>query len=32
MPLLEALALVRRCHHQAQPIMAQLALLEEVLA
>ena len=32
MPLLEALALVRRCHPQAQPIMAQLALLEEVLA
>jgi len=30
--LLEALALVRRCHPEAQPIMAQLALLEEVLA
>lgn len=32
LPLLDALALVRRCHPQAQPIMAQLALLEEVLA
>ena len=31
MHVLEALALVRRCHPQAQPIMAQLALLEEVL-
>lgn len=32
LPLLEALAQVRRCHPQAQPIMAQLALLEQVLA
>jgi hypothetical protein len=29
--LLDALALVRRCHPQAQPILAQLALLEQVL-
>ncbi len=32
LPLLDALALVRRCHPPAQPITAQLALLEEVLA
>jgi hypothetical protein len=31
LPLLEALALVRRCHPPAQPILAQLALLEDVL-
>jgi hypothetical protein len=31
MPLLDALALVRRCHPQARPILAQLALLEQVL-
>jgi hypothetical protein len=31
MPLLDALALVRRCHPQARPILAQLALLERVL-
>lgn len=31
MPLLDALALVRRSHPQARPILAQLALLEQVL-